>query len=660
MTNKFQLSSPFTPSEDQQTAVDSLLKGLKEKKKYQVLLGVTGSGKTFTMANVIAKYSRPTLVMTHNKTLAAQLYHEFKEFFPENAVEYFVSYYDYYQPEAYIPRSDVYIEKDTSINDELDKLRLSATRSLFEREDVIIVSSVSAIYGLGSPEAYSGMMIYLMEGQEIERDQILNELIRIQYTRNDLDFHRGTFRVRGDTVEIFPAYDDFAIRIEMFGDEIEAIYQVDALRGTIQEQLSKVAIYPGSHYVTPEDQMPKTIEMIKAELADRLQELHNQNKLVEYQRLEQRTRFDIEMLEETGRCPGIENYSRIMTRRKAGEAPPTLIDYFPKDSLVILDESHVSLPQINGMYKGDRARKKNLVDYGFRLPSALDNRPLRYEEFNDAVNQFIYVSATPGEKELDQADWEVVEQIIRPTGLLDPPIEVRATSGQVDDMYTEIQKVTEKGGRILITTLTKRMAEDLTEYYDDMGVRVRYMHSDIDTIERSEIIRDLRLGKFDVLVGINLLREGLDIPEVSLVAIFDADKEGFLRSTRSLLQTVGRASRNAEGRVIMYADHITKSMRETLNETERRREIQHQYNLDHGITPTTIKKKIQQKLVVEEEKVAEDKPVYQKKIEDTEKQIAYLEKEMKKAAKALDYERAAELRDEIYHWKNVELGLEEE
>lgn len=664
MSHRFQISSPFSPSEDQRKAVESLLKGLKDKKKYQVLLGVTGSGKTFTMANVIQSYNRPTLIMTHNKTLAAQLYHEFKEFFPDNAVEYFVSYYDYYQPEAYIPRSDVYIEKDTSINDELDKLRLSATRSLFEREDVIIISSVSAIYGLGSPEAYSGMMIYLMEGQEIERDQILKELTKIQYTRNDMDFHRGTFRVRGDTVEVFPAYEDHAIRIEMFGDEIEAIYQIDALRGTVQEQLTKIAIYPGSHYVTPEDQMPKTIEMIKKELAGRLQDLHNQNKLVEYQRLEQRTRYDIEMLEETGRCPGIENYSRIMTRRKAGEAPPTLIDYFPKDSLVILDESHVSLPQINGMYKGDRARKTNLVDYGFRLPSALDNRPLQYEEFDQAINQFIYVSATPGEKELDQADWEVVEQIIRPTGLLDPPIDVRPTSGQVDDMYEEIQKVTGKGDRILITTLTKRMAEDLTEYYEDMGVRVRYMHSDIDTIERSEIIRDLRLGEFDVLVGINLLREGLDIPEVSLVAIFDADKEGFLRSTRSLLQTVGRASRNANGRVIMYADRVTKSMQETINETTRRREIQHQYNLDHNITPTTIKKKIQGKLVIEAEdddlKVAEERPAYQRKIQDTDKHLAYLEKEMKKAAKDLDFEKAAELRDEIYHWKNVELGLEED
>lgn len=662
MQNRFQITSPFTPSEDQRKAVDSLLKGIKEDKKYQVLLGVTGSGKTFTMANVIEKYNRPTLIMTHNKTLAAQLYHEFKAFFPNNAVEYFVSYYDYYQPEAYIPRSDVYIEKDTSINDELDKLRLSATRSLFEREDVIIVSSVSAIYGLGSPEAYSGMMIYLMEGQQIERDEILKELTKIQYTRNDMDFHRGTFRVRGDTVEVFPAYEDHAIRIEMFGDEIEGIYEIDALKGSVLQPLSKIAIYPGSHYVTPDDQMPKTIEMIKTELEVRLSDLHNQNKLVEYQRLEQRTRYDIEMLEETGRCPGIENYSRIMTRRKSGEAPPTLIDYFPKDALVFLDESHVSLPQINGMYKGDHARKKNLVDFGFRLPSAIDNRPLRYEEFNDIISRFIYVSATPGEKELDQADWEVVEQIIRPTGLLDPPIEVRPTSGQVDDMYSEIQIVKEKGERVLITTLTKRMAEDLTEYYEDMGVRVRYMHSDIDTIERSEIIRDLRLGEFDVLVGINLLREGLDIPEVSLVAIFDADKEGFLRSTRSLLQTVGRASRNANGRVIMYADKITKSMGETLNETKRRREIQHQYNIDHNITPTTIKKKIQQKLVIEADeaqKVADASPIYRKNVDDPKKKISQLEKEMKKAAKNLEFEKAAELRDELAHWKNIDLGLEE-
>ncbi len=658
MGQSFKLQAPFTPSGDQAAAIKYLVQGIEEEKRYQVLLGVTGSGKTFTMANVINQIQRPTLIMTHNKTLAAQLYNEFKDFFPENAVEYFVSYYDYYQPEAYIPRTDLFIEKDTSINDELDKMRLSATRSLFEREDVIIVSSVSCIYGLGSPEAYKGMLVYLMVGDNTDRSQILSRLVDIQYQRNDMDFHRGTFRVRGDTVEIYPAYEDTAIRLEMFGDEIESINRIDPLTGNVIESLSKIAIYPGSHYVTPEEQMPQSLEMIREELAKRLEELQNRNKLVEHQRLESRTLFDLEMLEETGRCAGIENYSRIFNRRLSGEPPPTLIDYFPRDSLLFIDESHVSIPQITGMYKGDYSRKSTLVEHGFRLPSAVDNRPLRYDEFDQLVKQVVYVSATPGDLELKNTGNEVVEQIIRPTGLLDPEIEIRPTAGQVDDMYGEIQRITARKERVLITTLTKRMAEDLTEYYDDMDVRVKYMHSDIDTLERAEIIRDLRLGEFDVLVGINLLREGLDIPEVSLVAIFDADKEGFLRSYRSLLQTCGRASRNVNGKVIMFADRITGSMNQTIKETQRRREIQEAFNKEHNITPTTIIKKIQGHLVNEEAKlVAESSPVYGKKPTDLIKRVKQLEKEMKKAAKALEFEKAAELRDEIQHWKKTDLGL---
>ena len=658
MKQRFNLNTPFQPSGDQAEAIKQLLQGLKEDRKYQALLGVTGSGKTFTMANVINQFNRPTLIMTHNKTLAAQLYNEFKEFFPENAVEYFVSYYDYYQPEAYVPRTDVYIEKDTSINDDLDKMRLSATRSLFEREDVIIISSVSCIYGLGSPEAYRGMLLYLMEGSEMDRNQILGKLVEIQYDRNDMDFHRGTFRVRGDTIEVYPAYDDYAVRIEMFGDEVESILKIDPLTGKTLDSLSKIAIYPGSHYVTPEDQMPETLEMIKAELKETLENLHAQNKLVEYQRLQQRTNYDIEMLEETGRCAGIENYSRIFNRRSAGEPPPTLIDYFPKNSLVFIDESHVSLPQISGMYKGDYSRKSTLVEHGFRLPSAVDNRPLKYEEFDNLVNRIIYVSATPGDIELENVKNKVVEQIIRPTGLVDPEIEIRPTAGQVDDMYAEIEKVVQNKERVLITTLTKRMAEDLTEYYADMGVRVKYMHSDIDTLERSEIIRDLRLGEFDVLVGINLLREGLDIPEVSLVAIFDADKEGYLRSYRSLLQTCGRASRNVNGRVIMFADSITKSMKLTIDETKRRRKRQQDHNKKHNITPKTIVKKIQDKMVLETaDRAAESSPKYGSQPKDLHKKIKQLEKEMRLAAKELNFERAAELRDEIYHWKKTDLGL---
>ncbi len=648
MKQRFNLKTPFQPSGDQTQAIKKLLQGLQENRKYQALLGVTGSGKTFTMANVIDQFNRPTLVMTHNKTLAAQLYNEFKQFFPENAVEYFVSYYDYYQPEAYVPRTDVYIEKDTSINDDLDKMRLSATRSLFEREDVIIISSVSCIYGLGSPEAYRGMLLYLMEGSEMDRNQILGKLVEIQYSRNDMDFHRGTFRVRGDTIEVYPAYDDFAIRIEMFGDEIESILKIDPLTGKTLDTLSKIAIYPGSHYVTPENQMPETLELIRAELKDRLEELHSQNKLVEYQRLQQRTNYDLEMLEETGRCTGIENYSRIFNRRKAGEPPPTLI----------IDESHVSLPQIGGMYKGDYSRKSTLVEHGFRLPSAVDNRPLNYEEFDNLVKRIIYVSATPGDMELENVKHQVVEQIIRPTGLLDPEIEIRPTAGQVDDMYAEIGKVVKNKERVLITTLTKRMAEDLTEYYADMGVRVKYMHSDIETLERSEIIRDLRLGEFDVLVGINLLREGLDIPEVSLVAIFDADKEGFLRSYRSLLQTCGRASRNVNGRVIMFADSITKSMKLTIEETTRRRKRQQEFNIQHNIIPKTIVRKIHDKMIMDKaDRAAESSPAYGSNPKDMLKKIKQLEKEMRLAAKELNFERAAELRDEIYHWKKTDLGL---
>lgn len=661
MKQRFKLESEFKPSGDQARAIDKLLEGLDDNKKYQVLLGVTGSGKTFTMANVIQQFNRPALILTHNKTLAAQLYNEFKEFFPSNAVEYFVSYYDYYQPEAYIPRTDVYIEKDTSINDELDKMRLSATRSLFEREDVIIVSSVSCIYGLGSPEAYKGMLLYLMVGSEMERNQILSKLVGIQYTRNDMDFHRGTFRVRGDTIEVFPAYDDFAIRIELFGDEIEDITKIDPLTGEVLDKLSKVAIYPGSHYVSPEDEMPATLDLIRAELKQRLEELHQQNKLLEYQRLEQRTNYDLEMLEETGRCTGIENYSRIFNRRQAGEPPPTLIDYFPRDALFFIDESHVSIPQIIGMYKGDYSRKSTLVEHGFRLPSAVDNRPLKFEEFDNLVNRFIYVSATPGDIELKKTNGEVIEQIIRPTGLLDPEIEVRPTAGQVDEMYAEIQKVIANGERVLITTLTKRMAEDLTEYYADLGVKVRYMHSDIDTLERSEIIRDLRLAEFDVLIGINLLREGLDIPEVSLIAIFDADKEGYLRSYRSLLQTCGRASRNVNGRVIMFADSVTQSMKLTIDETKRRREIQQAYNTEHNLEPRSIIKKIQSKMINEQAaKVAEASPSYGKRPKDIIKKIKQLEKEMRKAAKDLNFEKAAEIRDELFHWKKTDLGIQDD
>ncbi|MGK0290702.1 MAG: excinuclease ABC subunit B [bacterium] len=662
MPNRFQLQSPFQPSGDQQNAIDQLTKGFTEKQPHQVLLGVTGSGKTFTMANVIHNIQRPTLIMTHNKTLAGQLYKEFKSFFPNNAVEYFVSYYDYYQPEAYVARTDTYIEKDTAINDNLDKLRLSATKSLFEREDVIIISSVSCIYGLGSPEAYSGMLLYLMLGEERSRTDILSKLVEIQYNRNDTDFHRGTFRVRGDIIEISPAYDDIAIRIEMFGDEIEAITEIDPLTGKKIRSLNKIAIYPASHYVTPKDQIPGTISQIQEELKSRLDDLRMQDKLVEYQRLEQKTKYDLEMLEETGTCSGIENYSRIMTRRDAGDPPPTLIDYFPKNSLLILDESHASVPQIGAMYKGDKSRKTSLVEHGFRLPSALDNRPLTFEEFENKIEQAIYVSATPANYELDKSGEQIVQQIIRPTGLLDPVIEVRPVDGQVDDMYGEIQKCIAREERILITTLTKRMAEDLTDYYQDLGVRVRYLHSDIDTLDRDIILRELRLGKFDVLVGINLLREGLDLPEVSLVGIFDADKEGFLRSTRSLLQITGRAARNVNGQVIMYARHITDSMQRCIDQTVNRRKIQKEFNQANNITPQTIQRKIHDQLQPQEEYdlVADEEVSYQKQQpKDLLKHIKKLEKVMLQAAKKLDFEKAAEIRDEINHWKNVDLGLDD-
>jgi len=650
----FKLVSDFVPRGDQPTAINELVGGLEQGIKNQVLLGVTGSGKTYTMANVIARFGRPALVLAPNKTLAAQLFSEFKSLFPENAVEYFVSYYDYYQPEAYIPQSDTYIEKDSSINETIDKMRHSATRSLLERRDVIIVASVSCIYGLGSPEAYQNMLVHLIENQDSDRDEVLRKLVEIQYERNDIDFHRGTFRVRGDTLEVFPAYEEaLAIRIEFFGDTVDGMYEIDPLRGKVIRPLDRVAIYPASHYVTERSRLLQSAELILEEMTERVEFFRSMNRLIEAQRIEERTRFDIEMLKEMGYCNGIENYSRYLTGRNPGEPPPTLLEYFPRDSVFFIDESHVSVPQIGGMFRGDRARKQNLVDYGFRLPSALDNRPLRFEEFETHVARVIYVSATPSHYELDKACGRVVQQIIRPTGLTDPVIELRPAADQVDDLLDEIRKRTAKDQRVLVTTLTKKMAEDLTEYYGGLGVRVQYLHSEIKTIERMEIIRDLRRGDFDVLVGINLLREGLDIPEVSLVAILDGDKEGFLRSERSLIQTSGRAARNVDGMVIVYADRVTDSIRKAMEETNRRRRIQMEYNREHDITPQTVKKDLNDILSSLAERdyvtveVDLDKKIPDLQVEEIPGLIKQLTKDMFEAARDLEFERAALLRDRI-------------
>ncbi len=662
--NQFRIVTEFEPKGDQVKAIEELVRGVEKGEPHQVLLGVTGSGKTFTIANVIHTVQRPALVIVHNKTLAAQLYGEFKMLFPENAVEYFVSYYDYYQPEAYIPSTDTYIEKDASINEEIDKLRHSATHSLIERKDVIIVASVSCIYGLGSPEAYSGMLLRLEEGMEIPRDDVLRRLVEIQYERNDIDFHRGTFRVRGDIVEIFPAYEEEkAIRVEFFGDTVESLSLVDPLRGKKLGRLPKLAIYPGSHYVTTKDTMKRAISAIREELEERLRVLYGENKLVEAQRLEQRTKFDLEMMEEMGYCQGIENYSRHLTGRKPGEPPPTLMEYLPENALVIVDESHATIPQLVGMYRGDRSRKETLVNYGFRLPSALDNRPLMFKEYEALKNQRIYVSATPAAYELQKAREQIVEQIIRPTGLMDPEIVVKPVTHQVDDLLAEIRERERRGERVLVTTLTKRMAENLTAYYQDLGVRVRYLHSDIHTLERVTIIRDLRLGEFDVLIGVNLLREGLDIPEVSLVAILDADKEGFLRSERSLIQTSGRAARNIAGQVIMFADKITGSIRTCLDETRRRREIQRRYNEEHNITPESIKKSIHDILASVYEAdyvtvplISEEKKLYYTE-EELPEMIKRLKEEMKAAAKNLEFEKAAELRDRIKELTDIVIEM---
>jgi len=662
--NQFKLVSEFQPKGDQPQAIESLSDGVLEGAEDQVLLGVTGSGKTFTMANVIERVQKPTLVISHNKTLAAQLYGEFKELFPENAVEFFVSYYDYYQPEAYIPSTDTYIEKDTQINEEIDKMRHSATRSLLERNDVIIVASVSCIYGLGSPEAYHGMLLYLEKGMEISREAILSKLVEIQYERNDIDFHRGTFRVRGDVIEVFPAHEESrAIRVELFGDQVEEISEIDPLRGRVVERLDKVPIYPGSHYVTPPDRLEKAILSIREELKERLEWFKSRNQLLEAQRLEQRTKFDLEMLRELGYCQGIENYSRHLTGRRAGEPPPTLLDYYPKGFLLFIDESHVTIPQLIGMYRGDRSRKETLVEYGFRLPSALDNRPLMFEEFQERVYQAIYVSATPSEYEMKKGHGKIVEQIIRPTGLSDPRLDVKPAKNQVDDLLAEIQKRVKGKERVLVTTLTKRMAEDLTEYYADLGIRVKYLHSDIDTLDRVEIIRDLRLGKFDVLIGINLLREGLDLPEVSLVAILDADKEGFLRSEKSLIQTFGRAARNVNGQVVLYADKMTQSMDHAILETNRRRKIQEEYNKVHGITPQTVKKSVRNIMASIYEAdyltipAVSDVEEGYVPVKEIPAMIQKLKKEMKEAASHLEFERAAEIRDKIVRLEEAELKM---
>ncbi|WP_069648907.1 excinuclease ABC subunit UvrB [Caloranaerobacter ferrireducens] len=652
---QFKIKSDFKPTGDQPKAIEALVDGINNKLKHQTLLGVTGSGKTFTMANIIERVQKPTLVIAHNKTLAAQLASEFREFFPENAVEYFVSYYDYYQPEAYVPQTDTYIEKDASINDEIDKLRHSATAALFERKDVIIVASVSCIYGLGDPIDYENLVLSVRPGMIKDRDEVIRKLVDIQYERNDINFVRGTFRVRGDIVEVFPASsNENAVRIEFFGDEIDRIVEVNALTGEIIGIRNHVSIFPASHYATSREKIERAIKSIEEELKERLNEFKAQGKLLEAQRLQQRTMYDIEMLREMGYCQGIENYSRHISGRPPGSKPYTLIDYFPDDFLMIIDESHVTIPQIRAMYAGDRSRKKTLIEHGFRLPSAYDNRPLKFEEFEELINQVIYVSATPGPYEIEHSQ-KIVEQIIRPTGLLDPEVEVRPTEGQIDDLVKEINLRIEKDQRVLITTLTKKMAEDLTQYLKEIGIKVTYLHSDIDTIERMEIIRDLRLGKFDVLVGINLLREGLDLPEVSLVAILDADKEGFLRSETSMIQTIGRAARNSEGKVIMYADTITKSMKRAIDETNRRRFMQMEYNKKHGITPQTIRKGVRD--IIEATKVAEDKDKYgfdnDKKMSDSEiiELIKKLETEMMKAAEKLQFERAAELRDKIMELK---------
>ncbi|HTX41543.1 MAG TPA: excinuclease ABC subunit UvrB [Acidobacteriaceae bacterium] len=649
----FQLVSDYKPRGDQERAIQELTAGIDAGEKHQVLLGVTGSGKTFTMAKIVEQLNRPALVLAHNKTLAAQLFHEFKQFFPNNAVEYFVSYYDYYQPEAYIPSGDLYIEKEATINEELDKLRLSATRSLFERRDAIIIASVSCIYGLGSPEAYYGMLLLLEKGQRVRREDITRRLVEILYERNDADFRRGTFRVRGDVIEVFPTYDENAYRIELFGDEIDSLAQIDPLFGTVRQKYARLPIYPKSHYVVQPERRKTAIDSILEELAWWEKELETQGRMVESQRVHQRTRFDLEMIKSVGYCHGIENYSRHFSGRLPGEPPPTLLDYFPRDYLLFIDESHVTVPQLHGMWHGDRSRKQNLVDYGFRLPSAMDNRPLKFEEFEARTNQIVYVSATPGPYELTKAAGVVVEQIIRPTGLVDPEVEVRPVRGQIDDLLHEIRDRAQKNERVLVTTLTKRMAEDLAGYYSEVGVRCRYMHSEIETLERVKLLRDLRKGEYDVLIGINLLREGLDLPEVSLVAILDADKEGFLRSSGSLIQTIGRAARHVSGRAILYADNMTDSMRQAIGETDRRRAVQRAYNEEHGITPQSIVRSVDMSLAkilraeyVDLAEEVEEMPEFQSQ-QDLDAYVAKLESDMREAAKKFEFEKAAKLRDTI-------------
>ena len=669
----FKLVSGFSPKGDQPHAIDAICQRLAEQQRFTTLLGITGSGKTFTIANVIARFDRPALIMAPNKTLAAQLYSEMRELFPDNAVEYFVSYYDYYQPEAYIPVTDTFIEKDSAINDQIDRMRHAATSSLLSRRDVIIVASVSCIYGIGSAESYAGLLIAIEKGKELRRDELLRQLVDIQYERNDIDFHRGTFRVRGDVVEVFPAYEqDEAIRIEFFGDEVEAIKRIDPLRGRVVNNLDRYSIFPGSHYVTPDEQLQRAMTGIRQELRERLEFFDSRGRLLEKQRVEQRTAYDLEMLEQLGYCQGIENYSRHLSGRQAGEPPPTLIDYFPQDFLLIVDESHQTLPQIRAMYHGDRSRKTTLVEYGFRLPSALDNRPLRYEEFESHIAHCIFVSATPGDEEIEYCEGEVVQQVIRPTGLMDPQVHVRPVAGQVDDLLGEIRERTQRDERVLVTTLTKRMAEDLTDYYQELGVRVRYLHSDVETLERVELLRDLRLGEYDVLVGINLLREGLDLPEVSLVAILDADKEGFLRSTRSLIQTIGRAARNVNGQVIMYADRITDAMKRAIDETQRRRELQGAFNKQHGITPETVKKAITNIATTAEQADYYTVPAQREASGpggasasssaglSLEQRIEELRAEMFAAAEAMNFERAGQIRDMLRAMRALEPSIAQE